>query len=169
MSRAFVREDSERAEELPDLPLGPAPFLMTPRGQRKLQVQLQQAQAELAGLRSRTGLADRHDEAVTRRQIRYLESRLRSALVIDPTTQPAGVVAFGARVRLEDEDGGIMVVHLVGADEADATSGAITVQSPLGAALTGSREGDVVDWRRSAGSRSLTVLTVEFPAGDEIE
>lgn len=163
MSRAFVREDSEKAEDLPDLPLGPGPGLMTPTGLRQLQVRLSSARETLASLRLRPDRTDRHPEAIAEREIRYLEGRLKSAHVIDPAAQPPGIVAFGAAVTVVDENGKTTEYLVVGTDEADPSAGRITPQSPLGSAVIGAIIGDTVEWKRPAGTTALTVTRITYP------
>src|SRR3954470_1639619 len=65
------------------------------------------------------------------------EDRLSRALVIDPTTLSGDKVVFGATVHLRDEDDKPVKYQIVGQTEADAKSGKISYNSPLGRALIG--------------------------------
>lgn len=169
MSRAFVREDIEKAEDLADLPLGPGPGLMTPAGLRQLQFLLSSARETLASLRLRPDRTDRHPEAIAEREIRYLEARLKSAHVIDPAAQPPDIVAFGAAVTVVDENGKTAEYFIVGTDEADPSVGRITPQAPLGSALIGAVIGDSVEWTRPAGTTALTVTRITYPVDTTTE
>lgn len=163
MSRAFVREDREDLDPLPDLPLSPHPNLVTPRGLRGLQTRLAAAQAQLAALRARPDRLDRLPEAAAERDIRYLEARLRSAIVIDPRDQPRDVARFGHRLRLADAAGAERVYEITGEDEADPNLGRIAPHAPLARALLGAAVGDLVIWRRPAGAVELELLAIGLP------
>lgn len=161
MSRAFVKEGDGSLEPLPDLPVSPHPNWVTPRGLADLQGRLRQRQEELAALRARAERLDKLSEAAAERDIRYLEARLRSAMVIDPASQPLDAVAFGLRVTVADDDGRETVYEITGEDEADAAKGRIAPQSPLARALMGASIGDVVTWRRPAGAVDLEIIAIE--------
>lgn len=163
MSRAFVKEDTEDLAPLPDLPVSPHPNLVTPRGLATLQARLAEVQALLATLRARAERLDKLPEAAAERDIRYLEARLRSAIVIDPAGHPGDEVAFGHRVRVADEDGHEWEYEITGEDEADAALGRVAPHSPLARALLGAGLGDVVTWRRPAGTTELEILSIGLP------
>ena len=93
------------------------------------------------------------------RDIRYLEARLRGAILVTPPEAPAEV-AFATAVTVADEDGAETVWRIVGEDQADATKGWIAPQSPLARALIGARLGDTVTWRRPSGAVELEILAI---------
>lgn len=163
MSRAFVKEDGPDNAPLPDLPISPHPNHVTPRGLAQLQARLAEAQARLTALRARPERLDRLPEAAAERDIRYLEARLRSAILTDPADLPLTEVAFGHCVTVEDEDGVETTWHVTGEDEASAAEHRIAPQSPLARALLGARVGDEVIWRRPAGAVNLTVTGITAP------
>ncbi len=160
MSRAFVKEDGPDLTPLPDLPIPPQPNHVTPEGLAALRSRLAETQERLAALRARPDRLDRLPEAAAERDIRYLQARLRSAILVDPAMRPAGEVSFGAVVTVCDAEGDEHRFRIVGEDEADASQGRVTAHSPLGRALMGARVGDVVVWRRPSGSTELEVLAV---------
>ena len=175
MSRAFVKEGDGSLDPLPDLPISPHPNHVTPTGLAALQQRLRDTQSrlsstsersgdiDLAALRTRADRLDKLPEAAAERDIRYLESRLRSAILIDPATLPLTEVAFGLIVTVADGDGTEHRFQITGEDEADAPSGRITPQSPLARALMGAAPGDVVQWRKPAGSIDLEILRIDHP------
>ncbi|MDT8345688.1 MAG: GreA/GreB family elongation factor [Thermohalobaculum sp.] len=164
MSRAFTREDDGSAPEaLPDLPQSAHPNYVTPDGLAALQARLAQTRAALSALRAGgDDLAARMPIAVAERDLRFLEERLRRAIPVDPGAQAPGVVAFGAEVEVEDEEGVRRIFRIVGEDEADPARGRITAFSPLGRALIGLRVGDVAVWERPAGRVELEVTAIRF-------
>ncbi len=163
MSRAFVKEGDGSLDPLPDLPISPHPNHVTPAGLADLQSRLREAQTRLAALKARPDRLDKLPEAAAERDIRYLEARLRSAILIDPATLPVTEVAFGHIVTVADEDGLETRFQITGEDEADAAQGRITPQSPLARALLGAAVGDVVKWKKPSGTVELEVLRIECP------
>jgi transcription elongation GreA/GreB family factor len=160
LSRAFVKEGDGDLDPLPDLPLSPHPNYVTPRGLAALQSRLKSLQASLAALKSRADRLDKLPEAAAERDIRYFEARLRSAILIDPTSLPLSEVAFGLMVTVEDENGVQSGFEITGEDEADARLNRIAPQSPLARALIGAQLGDEVIWRKPSGAVSLTILKI---------
>ncbi len=163
MSRAFVKEDGPDNAPLPDLPVSPHPNHVTPRGLAQLQTRLAEAQTRLTALRARAERLDRLPEAAAERDIRYLEARLRSAILTDPASLPLTEVAFGLSVTVEDDEGTETTWQITGEDEASAAEHRIAPQSPLARALIGARLGDEVIWRRPAGALGLTVTRIAAP------
>jgi transcription elongation GreA/GreB family factor len=161
MSRAFVNEDagSDRPD-LPERPVPPGPNLVTPRGLAALRSALAARQAELQALKSRPDRLDKLPEAAAERDIRWLEARLKAAVVIDPAAHDLTEVAFGLAVTVADEDGKETTYEITGEDEADATRHRIAPSSPLARALLGARVGDMVTWKRPAGNLDLEVTRI---------
>ena len=97
--------------------------------------------------------------------MRYLESRLSLAQVIDPATIKEEKVTFGATVTLNDIDNDTKVVyHIVGEDESDAGSGRISISAPIARAMLGKRVGDEVIVKLPRGDREYEVVRVEYKA-----
>lgn len=163
MSRAFVKEGTGELDPLPDLPLSPHPNYVTPRGLAALRDRLAAVQADLAQLRARPDRLDRLPEAAAERDIRYLEARLRTAIPIDPASQPLTAVAFGLRVTVADDTGVETTYEITGEDEADAALGRIAPHSPLARALLGAEPGDSVTVRRPSGAVTLEILAITRP------
>lgn len=161
MSRAFVNEDAGADRpDLPELPVPTGPNIVTPRGLAALRSRLLQRQADLAALKARPDRLDKLPEAAAERDLRWLEARLKAAVVIDPASHDLSEVAFGLAVTVADETGRETTYEITGEDEADATIHRIAPTSPLARALMGARVGDVVTWRRPAGAMELEVLRI---------
>lgn len=161
MSRAFVNEDAGNDRpDLPELPVPPGPNIVTPRGLAALQARIAQRQADLARLKSRPDRLDKLPEAAAERDLRWLEARLKAAVVIDPVAHDLTEVAFGLAVTVADEDGRETTYEIVGEDEADAPRHRIAPNSPLARALLGAQVGDTVTWKRPAGPLDLEVIRI---------
>jgi transcription elongation factor GreA len=91
-----------------------------------------------------------------------IEDRLSRAQIIDPTTLSGDKVVFGATVHLIDEDENPVKYQIVGQTEADAKSGRISYNSPLGRALIGRRVDDEVEVTVPSGDRYYVVAKIEF-------
>ncbi len=96
------------------------------------------------------------------RRLRFLSEKMDSLTVIVPAPHPAGRAYFGAWVTVDGEDLGERTYRLVGPDEFDVVAGRISVDSPLGRALLGKREGDTAVVRRPAGVAELTVVGISW-------
>lgn len=161
MSRAFVNEDAGADRpDLPELPVPPGPNIVTPRGMADLQTRIAQRQADPAALKARSERLDKLPEAAAERDLRWLEARLKAAVVIDPADHDLAEVAFGLAVTVSDEGGQKTTYEIVGEDEADATRKRIAPNSPLARALLGAQVGDVVTWRRPAGALELEIIGI---------
>lgn len=97
------------------------------------------------------------------RRLRYLKKRLEGTEILDPADFSGPVVRFGAWVTLEDEEGESQTYRIVGLDEIDAKIGLISYRAPLGKALIGASEGDVVSVQAPGGLRELEILSVRYP------
>jgi transcription elongation factor GreB len=96
------------------------------------------------------------------RRLRELGELLDTLTVTDPAPHPSGRAYFGAWVTIEHEDGREKTYRLVGPDETDSASGSISVEAPLGKALLGKKEGDLVAVMRPAGPTELTIVEVAW-------
>jgi transcription elongation factor GreA len=91
-----------------------------------------------------------------------IEDRLSRAVVIDPTTLSGDKIVFGATVTLLDEDEKPVKYQIVGQTEADAKSGRISYNSPLGRALIGRKVDEDVEVTVPSGDKYYQVSKIEF-------
>ena len=94
----------------------------------------------------------------TDRRIRYLSRRLDQLTVVERLPEDRTHVRFGAWVTVEDAAGERSRYRLVGADEADASVGRISVDSPLAQALLKQRAGASV----TAADRTWRLIAVSY-------
>ncbi len=165
MSRAFLNEDKfeQAGDELVERPISPHPNYVTPLGFEKLKDEadrLETLRKQLIARKDDSFAAQQ--KAEVERDLRYYAARLENAIVVDPATQPAHEVRFGAIVGVEDEDGRAWDFSIVGEDEADIASGKVSWVSPLARALIGGRIGDTVKWRRPAGDMELEITAIRY-------
>ena len=91
-----------------------------------------------------------------------LEDKLSRAQIIDPKSLSGDKIIFGATVTMLDEDDKTVTYQIVGQAEADAKSGRISYNSPLGRALIGRKVDDEVEVTVPSGDRSYLVSKIEF-------
>ncbi len=99
-------------------------------------------------------------------RVRFLTKRLDELTVVRAAPEQAGRVFFGAWVTLEDEDGETVRYRLVGPDEFDASSGRISMDSPVARALLGRAVGDEVIVRRPRGDAVYEILAIDYEDPD---
>jgi len=165
VSRGFVKEDDvERAgTDLPERRVSEFTNYVTPFGLAQLQRQATQLEQQHQAL-----LPNKEDPIVQQslgpleRDLRYLESRLESVILIEPSTQAKDTVLFGAKVNVEDDEGNAHQFTIVGEDEADIALNKVSWLSPIAKALIGHKVGETVIWQRPAGNLSLEILAINY-------
>lgn len=155
---------------------------ITPEGFRRIAKEHERIWSELrprvvAEVEAAAALGDRSENAeyiYGKKKLRELDRRLRELAerldvltVVAPSPHPSGRAYFGAWVTVEDEGGVERCYRLIGPDEFDAAAGLISVDSPLGHALLGRKDGDVVVVHRPAGPVELTVVGVAWTPPEE--
>ncbi len=91
-----------------------------------------------------------------------IEDKLSRAQIIDPKDLSGDKVVFGATVTLKDENGKPLKYQIVGQTEADAKTGRISYNSPLGRGLIGRKVDEEVEVSVPAGDRYYVVAKIEF-------
>jgi regulator of nucleoside diphosphate kinase len=115
-------------------------------------------------LRTRNGAT--HDQE----HLDDLRVELDRAIVLDASELSPTVVTMYAAVRVRDLDSGVsQELTLVNPSEADVSAGRISVLAPLGTALIGYRQGDVVERVMPGGLRRLLIENVVQQAPTDTE
>ena len=95
----------------------------------------------------------KNEQGKIAQRIAELEALIANAQVIDESQIDSSVVGVGSTVEVFNQDKKVSkIYHIVGSFEADPFSGKISDVSPIGAALMGSRVGDVVEAVLPSGS-----------------
>jgi len=95
------------------------------------------------------------------RRIRYLQKRLPLLTVVRDVPQ-GDAIYFGAYVELSDQVGKRYNYRIVGPDETDAKSSAISMDSPLARALLAKRVDDEVSIETGGRPTPLTVVSIRY-------
>ena len=96
------------------------------------------------------------------RRIRFLNTRINSAQVIEPSAVSNSKVQFGATVILECEDGSTKKSCIVGIDEIDTTRGHISWKSPFAKAMIGKEVGDDVIVHAPENDFEFIILEIKY-------
>jgi regulator of nucleoside diphosphate kinase len=108
-----------------------------------------------------------------REHVDRLAAELDRAHVVPLEEMPAGVVRIGSQVAVRDLDtGGSVVFTVVVPAEANVDEGRVSVLAPLGTAVLGYRQGELIEWRVPGRTRRLhiervadqAVISLESPA-----
>lgn len=103
----------------------------------------------------------KNEQARIEGQISELENMLRNAVVVEDSEIPTKEVGVGSVVRVQDVESGRETEYkIVGATEADPLAGRVSNESPVGAALLGSKKGKKVSFTVPDGERTLKVLGI---------
>lgn len=156
------------------------PVYLTPEGIARLEkelARLKRIMPEAAAEAARTAAyGDRSDNAEYKQakgtlrrmhhQMFEIENQLKRAAPIARGRNAAGTIQLGSTVVLVAESAGEAVAarkifEIVGPKETDPAHGRISHQSPLGAALIGHAEGDLVTIATGRGNQSYRVAEIK--------
>ena len=119
--------------------------------QHRIQVLRPQLIEEVKVARSFGDLSENFEYKAAKREknrndsrIRYLQNMIKTAVVIDGTSQGEGIALFDKVTFLVEDDGTQETIQLVTTLRQDALKGLISKESPVGKALLGHKVGDRV-------------------------
>ena len=119
--------------------------------QHRIQVLRPQLIEEVKVARSFGDLSENFEYKAAKREknrndsrIRYLQNMIKTAVVIDGTSQGEGIALFDKVTFLVEDDGTQETIQLVTTLRQDALKGLISKESPVGKALLGHQVGDRV-------------------------
>jgi transcription elongation factor GreA len=94
-----------------------------------------------------------------RARIGQIQGRVRELAMYTLSSIPHGVVAYGSRVTVTDNDEGETAEYrIVFPEEVDAAAGAISLSSPIGRALLNKGVGDEVEVQTPGGRKSYSII-----------
>ena len=105
----------------------------------------------------------KHEQMLLENRIGTVGEKLARSRIYEPGAADDGKAYLGCCVKLKDlKRGDEFEYSLVGADEADAKEGKISISSPVGKALLGLAIGDIAEIEVPAGTLRYEVLSVTF-------
>ncbi|MDG2516296.1 transcription elongation factor GreB [Lysobacter soli] len=100
------------------------------------------------------------------RRVRYLSKRVPALRVVDTVPSDPEAVFFGARVEIENvASGETQRYRIVGPDETDAKTGAISIDSPLARAMLKKRLDDEFEAMLPGGATRFVIVEVVYDDG----
>jgi transcription elongation GreA/GreB family factor len=155
---------------------GPIP--LTPDAHARMKARLARLKKQIPALAAEAGEAaaqgDRSDNAGYKeakgllrratRQILTLEDQLKRVIEIAPGAGADGTVRIGSTVALETIDDGItkkVTYEILGPFETDPAAGRISYKSPLGAALMGKSNGEIVRIAAAGKAKEYKIISVK--------
>ena len=95
--------------------------------------------------------------------LKDLEQELNLAKTIPSEKIPSSTITMNSKILLRDMDTGEETTYiLVYPEDADLLKDKISVLAPIGTAILGYREGDVIDWKVPAGIVKLKVEKIIY-------
>ncbi len=101
------------------------------------------------------------DDVKNKPHVLELDNELKRAEIVDENQLPYDVITMNSRVLLL-LDGAEETVSLVYPQEADMSQNKISILSPIGTAIIGFREGDVVEWAVPSGVTRIDICKVLY-------
>jgi len=108
----------------------------------------------------------KNEQMMLESRIAQLEEKLRAASVIDASELSADVVRVGVTVHVKDQKSGQGAkYHIVGSTEANPAEAKLSNESPVGKALLGHKQGEVVKVALPNGkARELKITKIAVTA-----
>jgi transcription elongation factor GreA len=105
--------------------------------------------------------AAKNEQAFVEGRIQELEALLATARVIEPENRPAGLVAIGSTVVIQEQGFDAETYTIVGAAEANPREGKISNESPIGKAILNREVGDTVTVETPSGMYKVKIIKVK--------
>jgi transcription elongation factor GreA len=150
-------------------------IVLTPEGKEKLELELHELETvkrieigeririarEFGDISENSEYDDaKNEQAWMESRISEVSQILANATIVE-VPKRSNKVSVGSAVTVSTPEGVERVFTIVGAAEADASSGRISNESPVGAALLGARKGDTVKAEGPTGKQfTFTILKI---------
>ncbi len=93
--------------------------------------------------------------------VKELQTELKKARLVDENDFPLDVVRLNSKVKIKTEGKqDLLELMLVMPDKADIKQRKISIMAPIGTALLGFRQGQVVKWQVPSGKKKFTIIEV---------
>jgi len=167
LERGHIPRREEGAAD--DLPVTPATHRALEREAAKLRSEkehdipqrLRAARENGDGSSNDEFFAIREEEMVTDARLARLENILSRARIVDPA-ESANTIALGSLILVKDLESGKEIDYLIDSAHSAFAPGAVSIVSPVGAALLGRRRGERVTVDLPKGrQRNLQVLAIK--------
>ncbi|MDR9387767.1 MAG: transcription elongation factor GreA [Balneolaceae bacterium] len=131
------------------------------RGRKEVAEEISEARAKGDLSENAEYDAAKEAQAMLEKRIAELENTLATSSIIDEKNIDTSKAYLLSNVEIKNHNvGKTMTYTLVSKDEADFSSGKISVDSPIGAAILGKEVGDVLEVKVPAGNLKLEILSI---------
>ena len=103
------------------------------------------------------------------RRVRYLGKRMEQLKIVDYHPEQAGKVYFGAWVEIEDDDGEVITLRIVGVDEIFDTANFVSINSPIAQALLGKSVDDEAEVITPHGKKTWLINKIWYEMANAAE
>lgn len=103
------------------------------------------------------------------RRVRYLRKCLERLKAVDYAPEQEGKVFFGAWVEIENDDGKVMTIRIVGYDEIFGRKDYISVDAPMARALIGKQADDEIMVKTEAGHFEWWINKIWYDPEDRVK
>ena len=103
----------------------------------------------------------RDQQAKCEARIAELEYMIKNAIVMSEEEASKNIISIGSTVVIRQKDGIEKTYYIVSSNEVAPLEGKISDLSPIGRALIGHKDGDVVFVNTPAGEKEVTVVSFE--------
>ena len=131
------------------------------RGRKEIAEEIAEARAKVDLSENAEYDAAKEAQGMLEKRIAELENTLATSSIIDEKNIDTSKAYLLSTVEIKNHNvGKTMAYTLVSKDEADFSSGKISVDSPIGAAILGKEVGDIVEVKVPAGNLKLEILSI---------
>ncbi|MFD2552276.1 GreA/GreB family elongation factor [Bizionia sediminis] len=111
-------------------------------------------------LKGLLNLSKNYKEDTRTYSVKRLDAELQNAVIKDAELMPDDVIRFNSIITVATEDGWENTFELVTPNEKNPQNNKVSVLTPMGAAVMGYAENDVMDWEFPGGVKKLRIVKV---------
>jgi regulator of nucleoside diphosphate kinase len=116
---------------------------------------------EYVTLKRLLNLSGNYKDAARKNSVIRLQNELETAIVSNEDEMPEDIIRFNSEVTIVSNDGWENSFQLVSPTESNFSNKKLSVLTPMGLAVMGYAQGDVIDWEFPGGVKSLKVKEVK--------
>lgn len=116
---------------------------------------------EYVTLKQLLKLSESDKESTRKSSILRLKEELKSAIILDEKELPEDIIRFNSNVVVATKDGWQNDFQLVAVAESNFSKKKISILTPMGLAIIGYAQGDIIDWEFPGGVKSLEIKEVK--------
>ncbi|EGV42328.1 transcription elongation factor GreAB [Bizionia argentinensis JUB59] len=115
---------------------------------------------EYVALKSLLNLSKNLKEDTRKYSVKRLEAELQKALIDDEELVPHDVIRFNSVITVATDDGWENTFELVMPNDKNHQNNKVSVLTPMGSAVMGYAQNDVIDWEFPGGIKKLRIISV---------